>query len=709
MLDPELAALNGWAQEPETAPGLDLDELVDALKREADAADSEWERLRQYQDLARDYYEARPFGNEVDGRSQIVLPDVQETIDYMVPLVLRVFVSGEKVVEFEAEDEADVELVDEASNAVSYHFMRKQDGYRVLHDWLMSGLSEKYGVAKTTVIDEEKVTRNRIIISDPVELESIQGEIEETQENPDGSYSLTIKGGKKSKRFVDETVPAEEFRYSARARHEDSADYLAHCPVKTRSELVDMGFDREQVYALPTYSRLPDGRNHNRYDPDPESTPALQQVRLWEEYARIDLDGDGIAERVQVFRVDNEILRWADGKLAIETVEEQPFSVFCPFPRPNRLIGYSLAEKVMDVQLGRSTIARQLFDGMYQANMPRPIVETNGMDENTIDDLLSPIAGAPIRVSRAESVQAFQTNFDVGKSLSVMEWFSREREARSGTARSSQTLDPNTLNNQTATEYSGDREDGQTRQEFVTRNFAEAFVRLLLKKYRLMRAEGVKFKAKINGAYKEVDPSLWPEELDFETKVGLGRGSKDKRVQGRMMLAPFLAEGAQTGKVSDKKLFHAIDGLVRDLGLGRGSDFWDDPDAPPEIDPATGQPKEEPQQSDPEAMAAQAEAQREQQKLELEKQKTAATLQLQQENNAATVNAMREKHAMEMQQRREAADLDAQLKQQAAERDYALEMYKADKQAELAVYQANLQAETSRHVASNRPGGDLDK
>ena len=315
----------------------------------------------------------------------------------------------------------------------------------------------------------------------------------------------------------------------------------------------------------------------------------------------------------------------------------------------------------------------------------------------------------------------YRTDFDVGKSLTVMEWYSREREARSGTSRSAQTLDPNSLNNQTATEYSGDREDGQTRQEFVTRNFAEAFVRLLMKKYRLMKREGVPFKAKINGGYKMVDPSTWPEDFDVDVKVGLGRGSKDKRVQGRMALAPFLAEGFANGQVKPKHLFKAVDGLVRDLGLGRGADFWVDPDAPPEIDPTTGQPKVEPEKLDPEAEAAkaeqaredakfQAEQQRAQQQIQLEQEKATAQLQITQANNEANVQAMREKHAMDMQQAREKAALEAQLARDKADAEAHIAIYRIDKEAEVKAYAARVGATSQGDdIGVNREGGDLAK
>lgn len=709
VFDPALDPVNAWPLEEQPEPvAFDEMELLAALKREFDAADSEYDRLRDIINSAHDYYEARPFGNEVEGRSQIILPDVQETIDYMVPSVLRTFLSGDRVVEFEATNQDDEHLADEATAAIGYNFMRQQDGYRILHDWLTCGLIERFGVAKTMVETQEKVTRDRIEITDPVELEGIDAEIEGITDNPDGTLSVSLKRTARAKRFIDLAVPMSEFRFSPNARHEDDADYLAHVPIKTRSELVDMGYDREQVYDAPAYTKIPEDRDRYEYWQVAESTAALQEIMYYEEYARIDIDGDGIAERVKVCRTENEILRYAvpyanGGELAIETVDEQPFTVFCPFPRPHRLVGWSLADKVMDIQLARSTIARQLLDGMYNANMPRPYVDMTQTDENTIDDLLSPIAGSPVRGKGPNAVTPLATAFDVGKSLTVMEWMTGERESRTGITRLNQGLDADALN-KTATGTAMMQAQGQQQEEFIARNLAEALSRLMAKKYRLMRVEADPFPIKIDGKYKMVTPAKWPEDVNVTIRVGLGTGSKDKRIQGRMTLAPIMAEGFANKQVTPKHLFNAVDGLVRDLGLGQGDDFWVDPDSP---EAAKGAEQEGPT---PEQMEAQAKIQQEQQKLELEAAKSQAQLELSREESAAKIDLMREEGAQKLQLEREKARYEAEANQQRMEFEQAMAVRQQEFNERLAERKAEHDAaQAEAKVAANRPGGQLDK
>lgn len=665
--------------------------LARILQREFDTADHYYETLDELDDQAFRYYEAQPFGNEVDGRSQVVLPDVQETIDYMAQSVLRTFVSGDRTVEFEAVDEADEQAADDATAGINYTFMRQQDGYRILHDGLYDGLLKKIGIFKTVVETSEKVSRETVIL-DPVQLGELPDgvELEGATENEDGSVTAQLKITRVEKRFVDYAVPKQEFRFSPKARHEDEADYLAHVCEKTRSDLVEMGFDRDQVYALPTTNkfRLDDveSRDLDR-EWDDESSAALERVLLCEEYARIDVDGDGIAERVKVYRVENEILiDAATGDYSIETVDEQPFAVFCPFPRPHRLVGYSLADKVLDIQLVRSFVARQLMDGMAFANMPRPVVDMSLADETTISDILNPIPGSPIRArGGAAAVQPFQSGFDVGKSLQVLEWITGERESRTGITRLNQGLDADTLN-KTATGTALMQAQGQQGEEMIARQLAETMARLFLKKYRLMRAEGETFKVKVDGQYREVDPAQWPEDINIVVRVGLGSNSKDKRIGYRMAMGDALNASVAAGFSTQEHVFKWFDGMARDTGIGQGDDFC--------TDPAKMGPQ--PEKPDPEMAKVQAEQQKTEAQLQLDQAKASAQVETDRMKAQAQIEVMREKHSLEMQQAREKAAQEMQLARE-----------KMVMEANLAREQMAVKASVDAQIATNRPGGSL--
>ncbi len=674
------------------------EDLAAILKREYEAADDYHEQLEQLQRVAFEYYEAQPFGNEVDGRSQIVLPDVQETCDGMLGILLKMFVSGDRVVEFEATNEEDEQAADDATAAIDYLFMRKQDGYRVLNDAGMDGLQRKIGIFKAVCEEEEKVSRRWVMIEDELQLGMIEGEVEDIREDGNGGARVLVKTQRVIKRYATVAVPTKEYRFSPRAAHEDTADYQAHVRPVTRSELVEMGFDRDQAYNLPAYScELVEEYESDNLDTfrHEESTPALEQVLLCEEYARIDVDGDGIAEHVKCYRVENEILIDAEsGEPSIETIDEQPFSVWCPFPRQHRLVGYSLADKVMDLQLLRSHFARQLVDGMAFANMPRPIVSESGSTDETLDDILNPIPGSPIRVRDLNAVTALPNNFNIGDSLQSMEWASREKEGRSGIGRATPTLDENKLNNQTATEFSGRESKGETVQEYIARNMAEALGRNFAKLYRLMRIEAEPFQIRVDGKYRTVDPAMWPEDMNILVRVGLGNGSKDKRIAARMALQEPLVLLKQEGLAGPEHIFNWMDGVARDMGVGQGDDYMWNP-ADPEAQQRLAQQEQQP---DPAVLEAQG-------KLELEREKVGAQAQLNREKAQADIQTQREKAAMDMEVAREKAALDAELAREKAEFEAQLARDKAAAEIELARERSEMEAK----LRQNRPGGDLDK
>lgn len=677
------------------------EELASILKREFEAADQFHDQLELLQRVAFAYYEAQPFGNEVEGRSQIVLPDVQETVDYMTQSVLRTFVSGDRTVEFEAIDEADEQAADDATAAIDYNFMRRQDGYGVLSDVIQDGNLRKIGVFKAVAEDEEKVSRRwEVMPADafPLVLSELGEAVEDIREFDDGQGPMIralIKEQKSERKYNLVAVPTGEFRFSPRARHEDCAEYVAHACPKTRSDLVAMGFDREQVYNLPAHNSDID-RDSESEDLDTyvehESSEALVEVLLCEEYARIDVDGDGIAERVKVFRVENDILIDAEtGDLAIETVDEQPFAVFCPFPRPHRLVGYSLADKVMDIQLGRSEVARQLFDGMAYSNMPRMLVDESLSSDETMDDVLNPIPGSPIR-GRAGAVTPVPINFDVGKSLSVMEWMTGERESRTGITRMNQGLDADALN-KTATGTALMQAQGQQFEEFIARNLAEAFARGCAKLYRLMRLDAEPFRIKVDGKYRLVDPSTWPEDMNVRVRVGLGSGAKDKRIQARMALQEPLMLAYQEGLAGPEHLFRWFDGSARDMQIGQGEDFMFDP-SDPDVAQKMAQQSEQP---DPAVLEAQG-------KLELERAKAEANASLDREKAEASIQTEREKHAMQMQAAREKAALDNQLARDRAQAEIVLAEQRMAAEIELQRERNAREAE----LKDNRMGGRLD-
>lgn len=688
--------------------GIDDDELLSLLKREQDGAVSYRNgSLADDQANALEFYDARPFGDEVDGQSQVVTPDVAEVVDYMTVSVARTCVSGDNVVEFEARQPGREDAAQEATEAVSQSFMRDQDGYKVIVGWLQSGLIEKIGVVKAACMTERRNVRRSVTVDvEQLAMLDAEGSLLDYADNGDGSFTARTQQKVERKRYVSPTVPSEEMLFAARTRHEDDTGYIAQRSRVTRSTLIEMGFDRIAVDALEPDSSAAwwnEAQANVRWgsDGDVDRTGPMSEVVLMEEYIRADRDGDGVAELLKVFRVGDTILE-------TEEVDEQPFVVFCPFPRAHRLVGDSLAEKVMDLQRIRSVITRQTIDGVMLSNRPRAQIDENAIGDTTIDDWLTPGPGVLVRTRQGGEIRPVVEGFDSTSGLNLLQFLVGERESRTGITRLNQGLDADALN-KTATGTALMQAQGQQMEEYVARNFAEALGRLFAKFVRLMIAEGDPLMVRLDGEFREADPSAWDGDMPVMVRVGLGSGRKEQRLQYWQLLIQDQMGLTQTGSplVSPENLYRARDGAIRDMGLGNPNEFY--------TDPATQEPQ--PEKPDPAMAEVQGKLQLEQQKQQQDHERAMGDLMLQQQKQEASVAIEAKKADDQAEVQRGRAALEAELARDKADfeavqavkrQDFEMGLARERLDNDLAINRARAEAR-EQGLPKNRSGGDLDK
>lgn len=650
-------------------------------------------------------YNGEPYGDEEEGRSQVVTRDVAEVSDHMQVSVLRTFVSGDRVVEFEPDGAEQEQHADDATEVIHRQFAK--GGYRLLHDWLKEGNNCVLGIVKTCVERKkervEGIAPESMITGDEFEAEPT-GEID-----PETGEMLwrVIALQDTPPAFKDFLVPLEEFRVNPDARDFEDAIYIAHATPKYLSELVEMGLvtvdemdDLPGNDALPT--ELSNARDAYRGEWAEHGKGATRRVELFEEYVRFDANGDGIAERLCVHRVGDKVLR-------IEEVDYQPFVGFCPFPMPGRFVGHALAEKVTDIQRINSALNRLGLDGLYCNLAPGYVVPDTAVNENTYDDLLTVRPNRIVRTTGNGIITPEPKNDVSGIAWQAMEFMIGQRESRTGITRLNQGLDADTLN-KTATGTALMQAQGQQMEEYIARNFAESVAALMRKKLKLFSRYGQPMRIRVDGEYRDVDPSQWPEEMDVAIRVGLGSGKKEQRLANRMTLLQIQREVMLAGLpiVGPEEIYKSIAGVVKDASLGSPADFVVDPSTiEPPVD-ENGQPLPPPPSP-------------EEQKLQAEMQMQAAKLEGEQQIQAAKIEAMREEAQLKAQLARDEATAAAELaaaKAQAelelAERKFAFEMQMAREKLAFEAERAERDAtrrdyESEAKVSANRPGGDLDK
>ena len=105
------------------------------------------------------YYERMPFGNEVDGESQVVASDVFDTVEGMLPTLLRIFTASDDVVEFEPNGAEDEEQAKQQTEVVNYVMMRQNNGFLILYEWFKDALIQNNGIIKYWWEEKESITK----------------------------------------------------------------------------------------------------------------------------------------------------------------------------------------------------------------------------------------------------------------------------------------------------------------------------------------------------------------------------------------------------------------------------------------------------------------------------------------------------------------------------------------------------------------------
>ncbi len=637
---------------------------------------------------ALDYYLRRPYGNEIEGRSQIVTGEVAEVVDGALPQLVRVFTASEDIVRFEPKGPGDEEGAKQATEYVNWVFYRDNDGFLVLHNWFKDALLQKTGIVKAYWDTKIEVTKEEYqnLTDDELVLLLSDGTREvveqDTTEEVAGidqmgmpvvlrSHSVKVSKKSTSGGVVVENVPPEEFLISKRAKDIETAPFVAHRRLVTRSELTAMGFDAETIATLPTNTDLefPEERIA-RFDqsetPDNQSMDmSMEEVEVFECYLRADMDDDGIAELRKVVYAGNEIL-------SDEEIDLVPFHSLCPIPIPHKFFGNSLADRAMDIQLIKSTITRQILDNLYLTNNARTGVVEGQVN---LDDMLSVAPGGVIRMKNPNAIVPINVSPVANQAFPMLEYLDNIQSKRTGISDMQQGLNPDILQNVTAAAIAATQSASSGKIELIARIFAETGVKSLFKGilHLVTKYQDKPRMIRLRGKYVPIDPRTWSNQYDLSISVGLGTGNKQEQMAMLQMVMAKQEQiiqqyGPANPMVSIGQYRTTMGKFIEAAGFKDVSEFFKE--ITPEQDQALSNPPPQQQQADPaiEAMIAQSQAQMQmaQQKLmadiEANRQKALADIQLAREKASAEIQLEREKAAAQLELKKAEFEVEAQLK-----------------------------------------------
>lgn len=534
---------------------IDTQELQSIIKSEMDDAKDYSDQIGEARAEATEYY----LGNEPEAnsslQSEFISTDVRDSILFMLPSIMRTFFGTKKVVEFVPRNVEDIPLAEQQTSYINYIIQEKNPGFKVLYDAFKDALVRKSGFVKAfwddtisaatheytnltpeaymaLVMDadveivKEKVEMQTMTMLDPTTGEEI------TQETP-ASYDLTIRRVKKKNQVCIESIPPEEVLISRNARNLDAAPYVAHRMMKTVSDLVAMGYDREEIEQYAGSGSTLDAETFDEVEarnPFDDNVYAdrggygNKNVLYVEHYLFYDLDGDGIDERIRVCTAGEGI-----NVINVDQWDDLPIVMFSPDPEPHTAIGSCPADYVIPIQRAKSQIMRDTLDSLGHAIFPRMGVVEGQVN---IDDVLNTDIGQPIRMRAPGMVQPFSVPFVGKEAFPVLGYLDEAKENRTGVSKASAGLNAEALQSTTKAAVSATMSGAQGRVELICRHFAEGGMKelfSLVNNLVIKHQEGQDM-FRLNNQFVPVDPRYWDSDKDVTVNVAISKNSDDERM-----------------------------------------------------------------------------------------------------------------------------------------------------------------------------------
>ena len=607
------------------------EELQGVLKSEMDDAKDFIDQIDEDRADATDYYLGNAPTAQSSMQSEFVSTDVRDSVLFMLPSIMRTFFGTNKIVEFIPNGPEDIDLAKQQTDYINYVIQQKNPGFKVIYDAFKDALIRKTGFVKAYWDDSITASTHEYtglspeayqaitldpnveVIEEKAEMESITimnpetGE-EMTQETP-ASFDVKIRRIKPKDQVVIEAVPTEEILISRHARDLNSSPYVAHRMVKTVSDLVAMGYDKEQMEQFAGSGTTVD---ENSYDIEEARNPYAdftgvdradtnsKSVLYVEHYVFYDLDGDGIDERIRVCTVGNGL-----NIVNATPWDDLPITLFCPDPEPHTSIGSCPADYLMPIQAAKSQIMRDTLDSLGHAIFPRMgIVE----GQVNIDDVLNTDIGQPIRMRAPGMVQPFSVPFVGKEAFPVLSYLDEAKENRTGVSKASAGLNAEALQSTTSAAVSATMSGAQGRVELICRHFAAGMKDLfkLVNSLVIKHQEGQDM-MRLNNEFIPVDPRYWDADKDMVINVGLSKNSDEEKFQVLTSLAQKQEQIMQTlgpnnPLVNLQQYANTLTKMIEMAGFKDATTFINT-----EVPPMPPQPQAE-EKPDPAAMLAQAEA-----------------------------------------------------------------------------------------------------
>ena len=593
--------------------------IAEKLDRALNASDGGISQRRQ--DMFDRYMGAKE-GNERAGYSSFVTREVLEAVEWAMPVLMRVFTGGDKYVIFDPASPDDEDAAKQETDIIN-HLLQKangSEGFLAIYSFVKDALINPTAYAKVYVEEQERIiTREgrqltamdlqKLMEDENIEITEQESEVVQVPGmNAFGQpmmqevelFDVKYKQTDDRPKLRLMSVPGEEVLIDDQFTGQDldMAHFVAHRVRKTRTELIRMGYDEDEIDAvgeqLSSEDTWNDERTHRLFfedehpdDEENELDETMQSYWVHEVCMDVDYDDDGIAEYRRIVLIGHHVFE-------NEETDYQPMVSMCSSIVPHKHTGLSLAEMVEDLQRLLTTLTRQLLDNVYHTNTNRKFFSEQALLDNgeTMDAMLDPQSEwIPVHGSVRDAVMPEQPQSVIDQILPVIQHAQAATSMRTGVAPEN-NMDPNVVQESTYGAFMGALEKAGERIEMIARVMAETGMKQLFRKAHVLARThpDIAQTVKLRGQWVQMDPTSWQDRTDMTVRKDLG--VRDKQQIQAMVTALLQIQqeiALPMGLANPQNIYNALELLTESANAGHVSQFFIDPSTPgwqpPQPDP----------------------------------------------------------------------------------------------------------------------------
>lgn len=542
------------------------------------------------------------------GRSTVVSTDVANAVEAALPDIVGVFVGGDDVITFKPQGLEDVQAARQETDYVRHIIFQQNRGFWIFYTGIKDALISKTGIFHFYWDGEPEYEEYQTTATEPQIEEIIEQGNELVSVEPADTvtangfkqFHVTFRNQISDGHVAIRNVAPEDFTVSPQTIILAESDYCAMKARETRQCLIDKGYDRASVMKLDMSDDVEterDARDTVDENTDPtgsEGSKMLELVDIIVHYIRINLEEEeGGTGKPQIWRIvtgNNEAI-----ELEREKRSRIEFSAITPYPMTHRFYGQSLADKTVQTQKWKTSVARTGNDHLYFANNQRQEVKRAGIiPDITINQLVDNTPGQPVVTEDGQSLRPIQNGSLGIDVLALLGYITADNEERTGIARNTMGLPSDAMH-----ETKGGNDKlislSQKRHRMMARLFAETGIRdLFIGVHDIARSNAtMKDTIELRGEWVDIAPSSWRRRKDAVIDIGIGSDGHEQDLAGLREFRGLISEIVQAqggfdekdGLVDKQTIYDFAQNYGRKLKLKAAPQFLKDPSTFPPPDP----------------------------------------------------------------------------------------------------------------------------